>query len=147
MPPSTMREIGTRGFLRAVLFALAPGFLLASCAAATTGESPSASGRFVISPATAEHILQYRQAMGFRHQGAFAVSENGEDSFFSACALAVCRSPMHKQLALKGCEAISGQACRLLMIGDKPLFDFNTNETRHRGRHGKVMGGHKKGSG
>ena len=106
---------------------------LAACAA------PSApSGTPVaITPETNAEVSKYLRIVRATRPGAFAVSPDGRNSFFTYCEDVACATSNYSQPALRGCQGISGAPCTILYVRDEPRAAFTRTENAGAGgRHG-----------
>src|SRR5687767_14383192 len=94
--------------VRAACGLMVCGLLLAACAGANTNEKP-----LVISPVTNAFFQAYLSSTSSR--SAFAVSEDGEASFYSYCASGTCNGLNNIGTeAIKGCEKSGHGRCVVL---------------------------------
>jgi hypothetical protein len=95
--------------------------LLAPLAACADGQSGGQSGSggsgrpLVITAQTNDHLRAYMREIDSGRAGAFAVSENGEASYFSYCEHGGCNGQYNfSSLAIKGCEKFGRGRCVVL---------------------------------
>ena len=96
--------------VRAACGLIVCGLLLAACAGTNTNEKP-----LVISPATNVFFQAYLSSTSSR--SAFAVSEDGEASFYSYCGSGTCNGLNSIGMeAIKGCEKSGRGRCVVLAV-------------------------------
>lgn len=116
-------------------------FLLAlivtACAANTDRQQQSPAGApQSIGEATSGHLLQYLARVKSTRPGAFAVSADGADSFYTWCDDIACMTQNYSIPALNGCRSISGKECFVLYVRNQPRFAFSRRVDGQTGRHG-----------
>ena len=90
-----------------------------------------------ITPETNAEIAKYLRIVKSTRPGAFAVSADGRDSFFTYCEEISCAAPSYTQPALRGCQSYSGAPCTILFTRNEPRLAFTRTEaTGTGGRHG-----------
>lgn len=114
---------------------LAP--LIAGCAGNGEAVSEPASGAPIsISNATSGALTKYLALVRATRPGAFAVSADGRNSFFTWCEETVCRTSNYSIPALAGCRGLAGQDCVILYVRNQPRFAFSRTVDSEPGRHG-----------
>jgi hypothetical protein len=108
--------------------------LLAACA---PNAAPPPRTPIAITPETNAEITKYLRIVKSTRPGAFAVSPDGRDSFFTYCEDISCAAPSYTQPALRGCQSYSGAPCIILFSRKEPRVAFTRTETAGTGgRHG-----------
>lgn len=119
--------------LPAVLLALS----LAACAGAPGGAPSDAGPPIAISPATQGELASYLQKVKATRPGAFAVSADGLDSFYTWCDDIACVTYNYSIPALRGCRSFSGKQCVVLYVRNGPRRAFTRADTAASGgQHG-----------
>jgi hypothetical protein len=119
---------------RTIAIALLAALALGACAptAAPPSRTPVA-----ITPETNAEIAKYLRIVKSTRPGAFAVSQDGRDSFFTYCEEISCAAPSYTQPALRGCQSYSGAPCIVLFSRNQPRVAFTRTENAGSGgRHG-----------
>jgi hypothetical protein len=115
------------------------GFLALALAGCATGggEPPIGTIPLEISPGTQNALDVYLRAVKSTRPGAFAVSEDGRDSFYVWCEDMVCDAVSYATPAIQHCRGISGKPCLALYVRDQPRVAFSRAEkSSGPGRHG-----------
>lgn len=101
---------------RTALLGIALLALLAACAAGQSGGQSGGGGKpLVITAQTNDHLRAYMREIDSGRAGAFAVSENGEASYFSYCEHGACNGQYNfSSLAIRGCEKFGRGRCVVL---------------------------------
>jgi hypothetical protein len=108
--------------------------LLAACA---PNAAPPSRTPIAITPETNAEISKYLRIVKSTRPGAFAVSADGRDSFFTYCEDISCAAPSYTQPALRGCQSYSGAPCIILFSRTEPRVAFTRTENAGTGgRHG-----------
>jgi hypothetical protein len=117
-------------------FALALG--VAACAASDERAADPATGApLSISNATSGELTKYLRLVKSTRPGAFAISADGRDSFFTWCDDITCATTNYSIPALAGCRSLtSGQDCVVLYVRNQPRFAFSRTVDAVTGRHG-----------
>lgn len=111
--------------------------LLAACAPAEQRTvSPATGAPLSISNATSSELTRYLALVKVTRPGAFAISADGRDSFFTWCEETVCKVSNYSIPALAGCRSLSGQDCVVLYVRNQPRFAFSRTVDAEPGRHG-----------
>lgn len=117
--------------IAAIFIALALGACVASNAA------PPSTTPIAITPETNAEISKYLRVVKATRPGAFAVSPDGRNSFFTYCEEISCATSNYSQPALRGCQSYSGAPCVILYVRNEPRAAFTRTETAGTGgRHG-----------
>lgn len=111
---------------------------LTGCATGSdTGEPAIGATPLAISPGTQNELAAYLGAVKSTRPGAFAVSEDGRDSYYVWCEDMVCDAVSYATPAIQHCRGISGKPCLALYVRDQPRVAFSRAEDRSGpGRHG-----------
>lgn len=106
--------------------------MLSACA------TPSAppSGPITISPQTESALSAYLRKVKVTRPGAFAVSPDGLNSFYTWCDDTACAVANYSAPALRGCQSLSGTPCIVLYVRHEPRLQYSRSETAAPGRHG-----------
>lgn len=107
--------------------------MLAGCAGPAA--SP-ASGPIAVSPQTQGEINAYLRKVKVTRPGAFAVSPDGLNSFYTWCDDTACATSNYSFPALRGCQAFSGAACVVLYVRHEARLQYSVGATAAEGRHG-----------
>ena len=120
----------------ALLAALAPAVLgLAACA--TPYAAPRSATPVAVTPETQGEIAKYLRIVKSTRPGAFAVSADGRNSYFTYCEEIACAASNYSQPALRGCQSFSGAPCVILYVRNEPRAAIGRTETASTGgRHG-----------
>ena len=106
---------------------------LAGCASAG---APPPSDPMVLTPQTNAALTSYLRAVRVTRPGAFAVSPDGANSFYTYCGTLACSVTNYTIPALRGCQSFTGTPCLVLYVRDAPRFAFTRGENDLPGRHG-----------
>jgi hypothetical protein len=112
------------------LFALA----LSACAASEPKAPPG--GPIAISPQTDGALSAYLRKVKVTRPGAFAVSPDGLNSFYTWCDDTACATSNYSAPALRGCQALAGTPCVVLYVRHEPRLQYSKSEAAAPGRHG-----------
>lgn len=114
--------------------ALLPAMILAGC---TGAPAPTDSGPpIAISPATQGELASYLQKVKVTRPGAFAVSVDGRNSFYTWCDDTVCMISTYSIPALRGCQSFGGKECIVLYVRNEPRRAFTRASDAAPGQHG-----------
>jgi hypothetical protein len=114
-----------------VLLALA----LAACA--TPPATPPSGTPIALSPATQGELAAYLGKVKVTRPGAFAVSPDGRNSFYTWCDDTACMTSNYSIPALRGCQGLAGTECLVLYVRNQPRFTFTrAQEAAPGGQHG-----------
>jgi hypothetical protein len=120
----------------ALLAALAPAVLGLAACAAPYAAAPSATS-IAVTPETNAEISKYLRIVKSTRPGAFAVSPDGRNSYFTYCEEISCATSNYSQPALRGCQSFSGAPCVILYVRNEPRVAIGRTETAAAGgRHG-----------
>ncbi len=115
-------------------------FGLAACAPGEERASAPATGApLSISNATSGELTEYLARVKATRPGAFAVSADGKDSFYTWCDDTSCVAPNYSMPALNGCRALSGKDCVVLYVRNQPRFAFSRTVDSTPGKHGDAQ--------
>ena len=90
-----------------------------------------------ISTGTQSSLGDYLGKVKSTRPGAFAVSEDGADSYFYWCEDIQCFETSYGETAKRGCEGISGKSCVVLYVRNQPRFHHAlAMQPSTGGRHG-----------
>lgn len=112
------------------LFALA----LSACAASEPKAPPG--GPIAISPQADGALSAYLRKVKVTRPGAFAVSPDGLNSFYTWCDDTACATANYSTPALRGCQALAGTPCVVLYVRHEPRLQYSKSATPAPGRHG-----------
>ena len=110
--------------------------LLALSACAGPAAAPSATGPISISPQTEGELSAYLRKVKVTRPGAFAVSPDGLNSFYTWCDDTACATANYSAPALRGCQGLAGTPCVVLYVRHEPRLQYSRSETAAPGRHG-----------
>ena len=106
---------------------------LSGCAA-TPATLPS--GPVAISPQTEGALAAYLRRVKVTRPGAFAVSPDGLNSFYTWCDDTACATSSYTAPALRGCQSLAGQPCVTLYVRHEPRLTYSRGNNAGEGRHG-----------
>jgi uncharacterized membrane protein len=120
---------------RTIAAALCAALALGACA--TPNAAAPAKAPLAITPETNAEVSKYLRIVKATRPGAFAVSPDGRNSYFTYCEEISCAAPSYTQPALRGCQSMSGAPCTLLFVRNEPRIAFTrTENANYGGRHG-----------
>ena len=126
----------TRTITAAFLAALAP-IVLGLGACASPYAAPPSAAPIAVTPETNAEIAKYLRIVKVTRPGAFAVSPDGRNSYFTYCEEISCAASSYTAPALRGCQSFSGAPCTILYVRNEPRLAFTRTETAGTGgRHG-----------
>lgn len=109
---------------------------LAGCAAPQPA-IPAGGTPIAISPATQGQLTSYLGRVKVTRPGAFAVSADGRDSFYTWCDGIACMTHNYSAPALRGCQSLSGAPCVVLYVRNQPRIAFTrASSAAPGGQHG-----------
>lgn len=108
---------------------------LGGCAA---GPAPAPTGPIAISPQTQGEVSAYLRKVKVTRPGAFAVSQDGLNSFYSWCDDTACATASYSAAALRGCQSLTGAPCVVLYVRREARVQHSVSETAAAGRHGSA---------
>jgi hypothetical protein len=109
---------------------------LAACATSTQAPSGN-TAPIPLSPATQGELTQYLARVKVTRPGAFAVSPDGRNSFYTYCEDIACATSSYSAPALRGCQSFSGTPCLVLYVRNEQRLAFTRSEDASAGgRHG-----------
>lgn len=121
---------------------LAAAFLTLTLAACAASEervtAPAAGAPLSIANATSGQLTAYLARVKATRPGAFAISQDGRDSFYTWCDDTVCKTSNYSIPALAGCQSLSGKPCVVLYVRNQPRFAFSRTVDAEAGRHGSA---------
>lgn len=121
--------------IRTITATLLSALALAACAAPTT--APTSATPIAITPETNAEVTKYLRIVKATRPGAFAVSPDGRNSFFTYCDEVACAVSNYSQPALRGCHSLAGTPCVVLYVRNEPRLAFTRTENAGTdGRHG-----------
>jgi hypothetical protein len=106
---------------------------LAACAGPA---SAPVSGPIAISAQTDSALSAYLRKVKVTRPGAFAVSPDGLNSFYTWCDDTACATSNYSFPALRGCQAFSGVPCVVLYVRHEARLQYSVSATAADGRHG-----------
>lgn len=116
---------------------LAAAFLVLAAAGCATPSAPPPADPVAITPETQSEITKYLRVVKVTRPGAFAVSPDGRNSFYTWCEDTGCATASYSAPALRGCQSISGTPCVILYVRNEPRLAMMPNEdAAPGGRHG-----------
>ncbi|WP_119303745.1 hypothetical protein [Dongia deserti] len=123
--------------IRKIAISLAPALIATSIAGcASPYAAPPPPEPLAITPQTSAALSTYLRAVKVTRPGAFAVSPDGRNSFYTYCGQIRCAVSNYSMPALRGCHNLSGTPCVLLYVRDEPRLAFTRIENDLPGRHG-----------
>lgn len=121
--------------IAAVLLALGLAAAVGGCA--TPASAPAPSGPIAITPQTNATLAAYLRVVRNTRPGAFAVSPDGRNSFFTYCEEISCATASYSAPALRGCRSLSGTPCLILYVRNEQRLPYTRTEgLMAGGRHG-----------
>jgi hypothetical protein len=108
---------------------------LAACAAEPA--LPPSGAPIALSPATQGALTAYLGKVKVTRPGAFAVSPDGRNSFYTWCDDVACMTSNYSFPALRGCQALAGTECLVLYVRNQPrLLTTRADSAAPGGQHG-----------
>jgi hypothetical protein len=121
--------------IAAPFLALALAATMAGCAA--TAQTPPSGTPIAVSPSTEGAITSYLRTVRVTRPGAFAVSPDGRNSFYTYCDDTVCMTSNYSMPALRGCQSLAGTPCIVLYVRNEQRLPFTRDENAAPGgQHG-----------
>ena len=121
--------------VRIPIVAAAAALGLAACA--TEPQLPPSGTPIALSPATQGELTAYLQRVKVTRPGAFAVSPDGRNSFYTWCDDTACATANYSFPALQGCRSLAGTECLVLYVRNQPRFTFTrAQDAAPGGQHG-----------
>jgi hypothetical protein len=109
---------------------------LAACAA-TQPQLPPSGQPIALSIATAGELNVYLGKIRAVRPGAFAVSPDGRNSFYTWCDDTACMTSNYSASALRGCQALAGTECLILYVRNQQrLLLARADNAAPGGQHG-----------
>ena len=120
---------------RTIAAALLAALALGACAAPYA--APPATQSIATTPETNAEVAKYLRIVKATRPGAFAVSPDGRNSYFTYCEEVACAVTNYSQPALRGCQSLTGAPCVILYVRNEPRLPFSRTQTAGTGgRHG-----------
>ena len=112
--------------------------LLAAVLAQLTGARAvvAQESSIAISPASQGEVAAYLQKVKNTRPGAFAVSQDGMDTFYAWCEDLVCNTTNYSNIAMRGCRSLSGGQCVILYFRNDQRLAISVSADAGAGRHG-----------
>jgi hypothetical protein len=111
--------------------------VLALAACASEPRLPPSGAPIALSPATEGALAAYLQKVKVTRPGAFAVSPDGRNSFYTWCDDTACATASYSFGALGGCQALAGTQCLILYVRNQPrLVSTRAADAAPGGQHG-----------
>jgi hypothetical protein len=108
---------------------------LSACMAAP--QVPPGGTPIALSPTTQGELAAYLARVKATRPGAFAVSPDGRNSFYTWCDDVACMVSNYSILAQRGCQSLSGTPCLVLYVRNHPRFTFTrAADAAPGGQHG-----------
>jgi hypothetical protein len=121
--------------IAAAFIAIAASVALTACAAPNA--APRSASPIAITPETGSEVAKYLRQVRSTLPGAFAVSPDGRNSYYTYCDEITCAVTNYSQPALRGCQSLAGTPCVILYVRNEPRSAFTRIETAGTGgRHG-----------
>lgn len=98
-------------------------FALSACAAPQPVAPPSGQP-LALSPASSGEVDAYLRKVKVTRPGAFAVSPDGLNTFYTWCDDIGCATTDYAGRAKRGCQALTGSPCLLLYFRNEPRLTF-----------------------
>lgn len=102
----------------------------------TPSSAPPPSGPIPLSRQTDAALTVYLRKVKVTRPGAFAVSPDGRNSFYTWCDDTACAVSNYSIPALRGCQSQIGTPCLILFVRDEPRLAFTKTGEDAPGRHG-----------
>jgi hypothetical protein len=112
------------------------GLIVLALSACATAPTTPPGGPIAISPRTDAELSAYLRKVKVTRPGAFAVSPDGLNSFYTWCDDTVCGTTSYTIPALRGCQGLAGQSCVILYVRHEPRLTHSRSATASEGRHG-----------
>lgn len=114
-----------------------PLCLLVLAACATQPAMPPSGAPIALSPATQGELTAYLRKVKATRPGAFAVSPDGRNSFYTWCDDTACMTSNYSIPALRGCQSLAGTECVVLYVRNQPrLVATRADSAAPGGQHG-----------
>jgi hypothetical protein len=108
---------------------------LAACAAEP--QVPPSGAPIALSPATEGEVAAYLGKVRAVRPGAFAVSPDGRNSFYTWCDDTACAASNYSLIARRGCQQLAGADCLVLYVRNQPrLTSTRATDAAAGGQHG-----------
>jgi hypothetical protein len=116
---------------------LAGAVALVSACAQTRPAPAAGQEPLVISQSTNAALQQYLAKIYPNLRGAFAVSPDGQNSFYVYCPDISCSPPLFGGIAQSQCHSLTGQECLLFFVARDPRYAYTVAPTKTPvGHHG-----------
>ena len=112
------------------------GLALLALAACAVEPKTLPSGPIAISPQTDGALSAYLRKVKVTRPGAFAVTPDGLNSFYTWCDDTACATSSYTIPALRRCQALAGQPCVILYVRHEPRLTYSRSDSTGEGRHG-----------
>ena len=110
---------------------------LALAACSTQPATPPSGAPIALSPATQGELAAYLGRVKVTRPGAFAVSPDGRNSFYTWCDDVACFTSNYSIPAQRGCQGLSGTPCLVLYVRNEPRLSFTrAQDAAAGGQHG-----------
>jgi hypothetical protein len=121
--------------IRASTIAAITALALAACT--TEPQMPPSGHPIALSPSTQGELTAYLGRVMAVRPGAFAVSPDGRNSFYTWCADVACATSNYSFPALRGCQSLAGTECLILNVRSQPRLTYTrASEAAPGGQHG-----------
>lgn len=119
----------------AKLAAIGLVLVLSAC---VTAPKPGPNGTpIALSPASSGQLDAYLRKVKVTRPGAFAVSPDGRDTFYTWCDDINCSTTDYAGKALRRCQSFSGAPCVLLYVRNQPrILTTRAADAAPGGQHG-----------
>jgi hypothetical protein len=112
------------------------GIILLAVSACAVEPKTLPSGPLAISPQTEGALSAYLRKVKVTRPGAFAVSPDGLNSFYTWCDDTACATSSYTIPAQRRCQALAGQPCVILYVRHEPRLTYSVSASAGEGRHG-----------
>ena len=112
--------------------------LILAVSACVTEPKPGPNGTpIALSPASSGQLDAYLRKVKVTRPGAFAVSPDGRDTFYTWCDDISCATTDYAGKALRRCQSFSGAPCVLLYVRNQPrILTTRAADAAPGGQHG-----------
>ena len=114
----------------------AVAFVVLGLAGCASQSAPPPTEPIDLTPQSNAALTRYLRTVRVTRPGAFAVSPDGANSFYTYCDTLACRVSNYSIPALRGCQSFTGAPCLVLYVRDDPRLAFTRGENDLPGRHG-----------
>lgn len=105
-------------------------------ACASPYAAPPPDGPIPLSRQTDAALSTYLRKVRVTRPGAFAVSPDGRNSFYTWCDDTACGVWNYSMPALRGCQSQTGAPCLILYVRNEPRLAFTKTGEEAAGQHG-----------